>query len=101
MQRLPHTRSDHFPVYVVLQTGRVFEQVPERARAKPKPMSKKRRRRLKMELRKRNEKVSGLQINLPKITSKHTGRSGFHQCRIWLTGIWESDEWLVIWYAVF
>lgn len=23
---------------------------------------------------------------------------GFHQCRIWLTGIWESDEWLVIWY---
>lgn len=24
---------------------------------------------------------------------------GLHQCRIWLTGIWESDEWLVIWYA--
>lgn len=29
MQRLPHMGSDHFPVYVVLQTGRVFEQVQE------------------------------------------------------------------------
>jgi len=27
MKRLPHIGSDHFPVYVVLQTGRVFEQV--------------------------------------------------------------------------
>ncbi|WP_445660016.1 endonuclease/exonuclease/phosphatase family protein [Acinetobacter sp. F16] len=26
MERLPHVGSDHFPVYVVLQTGRVFEQ---------------------------------------------------------------------------
>ncbi|TCM69228.1 endonuclease/exonuclease/phosphatase (EEP) superfamily protein YafD [Acinetobacter calcoaceticus] len=26
MQRLPHIGSDHFPVYVVLQTGKVFEQ---------------------------------------------------------------------------
>ncbi|NNP78028.1 endonuclease [Acinetobacter sp. Ac_3412] len=26
MKRLPHIGSDHFPVYVVLQTGRVFEQ---------------------------------------------------------------------------
>lgn len=26
MQRLAHIGSDHFPVYVVLQTGRVFEQ---------------------------------------------------------------------------
>lgn len=29
MQRLPHIGSDHFPVYVVLQTGRVFEQEQE------------------------------------------------------------------------
>ena len=29
MQRLPHIGSDHFPVYVVLQTGRVFEQIQE------------------------------------------------------------------------
>ena len=29
MQRLPHIGSDHFPVYVVLQTGRVFEQAQE------------------------------------------------------------------------
>ena len=29
MQRLSHIGSDHFPVYVVLQTGRVFEQVQE------------------------------------------------------------------------
>ena len=29
MKRLPHIGSDHFPVYVVLQTGRVFEQVQE------------------------------------------------------------------------
>lgn len=29
MQRLAHIGSDHFPVYVVLQTGRVFEQVQE------------------------------------------------------------------------
>ena len=27
MQRLPHIGSDHFPVYVVLQTGRIFEQI--------------------------------------------------------------------------
>ena len=29
MKRLPHVGSDHFPVYVVLQTGRVFERVQE------------------------------------------------------------------------
>lgn len=29
MKRLPHMGSDHFPVYVVLQTGRVFEQIQE------------------------------------------------------------------------
>jgi len=29
MKRLPHIGSDHFPVYVVLQTGRIFEQVQE------------------------------------------------------------------------
>ena len=29
MERLPHIGSDHFPVYVVLQTGRVFEQIQE------------------------------------------------------------------------
>ncbi|WP_347474044.1 endonuclease/exonuclease/phosphatase family protein [Acinetobacter thermotolerans] len=29
MERLPHVGSDHFPVYVVLQTGRVFDQVQE------------------------------------------------------------------------
>lgn len=29
MERLPHMGSDHFPVYVVLQTGRVFEQIQE------------------------------------------------------------------------
>ena len=29
MQRLAHIGSDHFPVYVVLQTGRVFEKVQE------------------------------------------------------------------------
>lgn len=29
MQRLPHVGSDHFPVYVVLQTGRVFEAIQE------------------------------------------------------------------------
>ncbi|OTG64457.1 endonuclease [Acinetobacter sp. ANC 3903] len=29
MKRLPHIGSDHFPVYVVLQTGRVFERVQE------------------------------------------------------------------------
>lgn len=29
MQRLPHMGSDHFPVFVVLQTGRVFEQIQE------------------------------------------------------------------------
>lgn len=29
MKRLPHIGSDHFPVYVILQTGRVFEQVQE------------------------------------------------------------------------
>ena len=30
MERLPHIGSDHFPIYVVLQTGRVFEQVQEK-----------------------------------------------------------------------
>ena len=29
MQRLPHVGSDHFPVYVTLQTGRVFENIQE------------------------------------------------------------------------
>lgn len=29
MERLPHVGSDHFPVYVVLQTGRQFEQVQQ------------------------------------------------------------------------
>lgn len=29
MQRLPHIGSDHFPVYVVLQTGRIFELIQE------------------------------------------------------------------------
>lgn len=29
MKRLPHIGSDHFPVYVVLQTSRVFEQVQD------------------------------------------------------------------------
>ena len=29
MKRLPHMGSDHFPVYVVLQTGRVFEQIQQ------------------------------------------------------------------------
>ncbi len=29
MQRLPHIGSDHFPVYVVLQTGRIFEHIQE------------------------------------------------------------------------
>lgn len=29
MKRLPHIGSDHFPVYVVLQTGRFFEQVQD------------------------------------------------------------------------
>lgn len=29
MQRLPHIGSDHFPVYVVLQTGREFEQTQQ------------------------------------------------------------------------
>jgi endonuclease/exonuclease/phosphatase (EEP) superfamily protein YafD len=29
MQRLPHIGSDHFPIYVVLQTGRIFEQTQE------------------------------------------------------------------------
>lgn len=27
MKRLPHVGSDHFPVYVALQTGRIFEQL--------------------------------------------------------------------------
>lgn len=27
MKRLPYVGSDHFPVYVVLQTGRIFEQI--------------------------------------------------------------------------
>ena len=26
MKRLSHIGSDHFPIYVVLQTGKVFEQ---------------------------------------------------------------------------
>ena len=29
MQRLPNIGSDHFPVYVVLQTGRMFEQIQD------------------------------------------------------------------------
>ena len=29
MERLPHVGSDHFPVYTVLQTGRIFEQIQE------------------------------------------------------------------------
>ncbi|MFU9046511.1 endonuclease/exonuclease/phosphatase family protein [Acinetobacter tibetensis] len=29
MQRLPHIGSDHFPIYVKLQTGRLFEQQQE------------------------------------------------------------------------
>lgn len=29
MQRLPHMGSDHFPVFVVLQTGRIFEQTQQ------------------------------------------------------------------------
>ena len=29
MKRLPHIGSDHFPVYVVLQTGRIFEQIQQ------------------------------------------------------------------------
>ena len=29
MKRLPHVGSDHFPVYVHLQTGRVFEQIQQ------------------------------------------------------------------------
>jgi hypothetical protein len=29
MNRLPNIGSDHFPVYVVLQTGRIFEQIQE------------------------------------------------------------------------
>ncbi|MFH3644661.1 endonuclease/exonuclease/phosphatase family protein [Acinetobacter nosocomialis] len=29
MQRLSHMGSDHFPVYVVLQTGRIFEEIQE------------------------------------------------------------------------
>ncbi|MDH0031093.1 MULTISPECIES: endonuclease/exonuclease/phosphatase family protein [unclassified Acinetobacter] len=29
MKRLPHIGSDHFPIYVVLQTGRIFEQKQE------------------------------------------------------------------------
>ncbi|GAA5180489.1 endonuclease/exonuclease/phosphatase family protein [Acinetobacter kookii] len=29
MKRLSHIGSDHFPVYVVLQTGRIFEQLQE------------------------------------------------------------------------
>ena len=54
MQRLAHIGSDHFPVYVVLQTGQVFELAQEELE-QTKPMSKKRKRRLRMELRKRNE----------------------------------------------
>lgn len=29
MERLPHMGSDHFPIYVVLQTDRIFEQIQE------------------------------------------------------------------------
>ena len=29
MERVTHVGSDHFPVYVVLQTGRAFEHVQE------------------------------------------------------------------------
>ena len=30
----------------------------------------------------------------------HRWLSGVQQCRIGLTGIWESDEWAVSWYAL-
>ncbi|MFV5501591.1 endonuclease/exonuclease/phosphatase family protein [Acinetobacter sp. 226] len=29
MERLPHVGSDHFPVFLILQTGRVFEHIQE------------------------------------------------------------------------
>jgi hypothetical protein len=29
MERLPHIGSDHFPIYVVLQSSRIFEQSQE------------------------------------------------------------------------
>ena len=29
MKRLAHIGSDHFPVYVVLQTGRVFDRIQD------------------------------------------------------------------------
>jgi hypothetical protein len=29
MQRLSHIGSDHFPVYLVLQTGRIFDHLQE------------------------------------------------------------------------
>lgn len=29
MKRLPHIGSDHFPIYVVLQTGRIFEKIQQ------------------------------------------------------------------------
>lgn len=29
MERLPHVGSDHFPVFLVLQTGRIFEDIQE------------------------------------------------------------------------
>ena len=29
MERLAHVGSDHFPIYVVLQTGRIFEQIQD------------------------------------------------------------------------
>lgn len=29
MERLPHVGSDHFPVFLVLQTGRIFEHIQE------------------------------------------------------------------------
>ena len=35
MQRLPYIGSDHFPIYVVLQSGRVFDQVQEELEQSP------------------------------------------------------------------
>lgn len=35
MKRLPYIGSDHFPVYVVLQSGRIFDQVQEELEQSP------------------------------------------------------------------
>ncbi len=58
MQRLAHIGSDHFPVYVVLQTGRCLIEFKKNCR-KPMPMSKKHRRRFRMGLKKQSEKETG------------------------------------------